>query len=345
MAALGPGRAAAGGGAVLGRVERLGALAAVAVDRDGLGAQPPALEVGLLDLLDRGVLGHVDGLADRAGDERLGGAHHLDVAHVVDRALAVGRLEGAVEHRQVALEQVRRALDRLLLVDVGDDVVDLRGGVAELLERHRHRLVDDLHHPAADQLLVLDQRDVGLDAGGVAVHHEADGAGRREHGGLGVAVAEVLAELDRLVPRLPGAVVEVGRHVLGGDVLDRVAVLAHHAQERLAVDGVAGERPAVIAGDPRRLRVGLAGHQRGDRAGVVAAGVAVVGQAARHQQRAEVGVAEAERPVGVAVLLDRLGRVARVVDEDLLGGDQGAARRLEAPRRRTRRRPRRTSSG
>ena len=207
---------------------------------------------------------------------------------------------------------------------------DLRGGVAELLQRHRHRLVDDLHHPAADQLLVLDQRDVGLDAGGVAVHHEADGAGRRQHGGLGVAVAEVLAELDRLVPRLPGAVVEVGRHVLGGDVLDRVAVLAHHPQERLAVDGVAGERPAVIAGDPRRLRVGLAGHHRGDRAGVVAAAVAVVGQPARHQQRAEVGVAEAERPVGVAVLLDRLGRVAGVVDQDLLGGDQGAARRLEA---------------
>ena len=29
-----------------------------------------------------------------------------------------------------------------------------------------------------------------------------------------VAVAEVLAERDRLVPRLLGAVVEVGRHVL-----------------------------------------------------------------------------------------------------------------------------------
>ena len=132
----------------------------------------------------------------------------------MDGALAARRLEGAVEHRQVAIQQVRRAFDGLLLVDVLDDVVDLGGGVAEPLERHRDRLVDDLHHAAADQLLVLDQRDVRLDAGGVAVHHEADGAGRREHGGLRVAVAEVLAELHRIVPRLLGGVAEVGRHVL-----------------------------------------------------------------------------------------------------------------------------------
>ncbi len=99
-------------------------------------------------------------------------------------------------------------------------------------------------------------------------------------------------------------------------------MLAHHAQERLAVLLVAGERAAVIARHARRLRVGLAGHQRRDRAGVVAALIAVVRQAARHQQRAEVRVAETERPIGVAVLLDRLGRVARVVDQDFLRGDE-----------------------
>ena len=102
-------------------------------------------------------------------------------------------------------------------------------------------------------------------------------------------------------------------------------MLAHHAQERLAVLLVAGERAAVVARDARRLRVGLAGHQRRDRAGVVAALVAVVRQAARHQQRAEVRVAEPERPVGVAVLLDRLGRIARVVDQDFLRGDEACA--------------------
>ena len=39
----------------------------------------------------------------------------------VDRARASRRLEGAVEDRQVLVLQVRRALDRVLLVDVLDD--------------------------------------------------------------------------------------------------------------------------------------------------------------------------------------------------------------------------------
>ena len=106
-------------------------------------------------------------------------------------------------------------------------------------------------------------------------------------------------------------------------------MLAHHAQERLAVLLVAAERTAMVARDPRRLRVGFAGHHRGDRRRVRAPLVAVVRQAARHQQRAEVRVAEAERPVVVAVLLDRLGRIARVRDDDLLRRDQRAAGRLE----------------
>ena len=63
--------------------------------------------------------------------------------------------------------------------------------------------------------------------------------------------------------------------------------------------------------------------------GVVAALVAVVRQAARHQQRAQVRIAQAKRPIRMAVLLDRLGRVARVVDQDLLRRDERAAGRLE----------------
>ena len=214
----------------------------------------------------RRVLGHVDRLADGAREERLHGAHHLDVAHVVDRALALDRLEGAVEHRQVLVLEVRRALDRLVLVDVLDDLGDLGLRVAEPLQRRRDRLVDDLHHAAADQLLVLDERDVRLDAGGVAVHHEADGAGGRQHGGLAVAVAELLAELDALVPDALGRLEQLLRHRRAVDVLERGAVLAHDAQHRLAVLLVAGERAAVIAGDARRLGVGLAVHDRGDRA-------------------------------------------------------------------------------
>ena len=112
-------------GVLLAGRERLAALRVVAVDRDGLEALLPALEVDLLDLLGRRGLGHVHGLADRARDERLDRAHHPDVAHVVDGPHAVGRLEGAVEDRQVLDLEVRGALDRLALVDVLEDLLDL----------------------------------------------------------------------------------------------------------------------------------------------------------------------------------------------------------------------------
>src|SRR5450759_1383787 len=81
--------------------ERLAPLAVVAVDGDRLEAQLPALKVDLLDLLDGRRLRHVDGLADRPGEERLDSGHHPDVAHREDGADAVARLEGAVEDGQV----------------------------------------------------------------------------------------------------------------------------------------------------------------------------------------------------------------------------------------------------
>ena len=74
-------------------------------------------------------LRHVDRLRDRARDERLDRAHHLDVAHVRDRALA----DGHVEHRQVLVGEAGRADDRAVLVDVRLDLLDLLVGVAERL--------------------------------------------------------------------------------------------------------------------------------------------------------------------------------------------------------------------
>ena len=221
---------------LLAGAQRLAALRVVAVDRDRLEAELPALEVDLLDLLGGGGLGHVDGLADRAADERLDRAHHPDVAHVVDRALAVGRLERAVEDRQVLWLEVRRTLDRLVLGQVGEDLVDLFRAIAELAQGRRDGLVDDLEEALADELLVLDERDVRLDPGRIAIHHERDRAGRGEDGDLGVPVAVLLAELERLVvDRARG-----GDHVLrdglvGGDLVGGVAVLVDDPQERLAV--------------------------------------------------------------------------------------------------------------
>ncbi len=83
----------------------------------------------------------------------------------------------------------RGTLDRAGSVDITDDRVDLRLGVAKLDERRRHRVVDDLDHAAANKLLVLHEREIRLNAGSIAIHHEADGAGRRQHSDLRVAEA------------------------------------------------------------------------------------------------------------------------------------------------------------
>ena len=183
-----------------GDVEGLGALGAVAVDGDGLEAEAPGFGVGVGDVVGGAVVGEVDGLGDGAGEEGLGGGHHLDVALPGDGAGALGGLEGAVEDGEVLGLDAGGAFDGAGGVDVVDDGLDLGVLVAELEERAGDGVVDDLDHAAADELLVLDEGEVGLDAGGVAVHHEADGAGGREDGDLRVAVAVLLAEGEGFVP-------------------------------------------------------------------------------------------------------------------------------------------------
>ena len=101
-------------------VERLAQLRAVAVQGVGLEHQLPAQQVGLLDVLDGGLVRHVDRLGDRPGDERLGGGHHADVRLGRQEALAdLAALVGAVEDRVVLGLQVRRAFDGHGAADVG----------------------------------------------------------------------------------------------------------------------------------------------------------------------------------------------------------------------------------
>ena len=105
------------------------------------------------------------------------------------------------------------------------------------------------------------------------------------------------------------------------DLVDLGAVHADDVEEGLAVEveagagsalalslplverGGGGERTGSL-GDAGGLQVGLAAHDGGEGGGEVAAGVGVVGQAEGHEQRAEVGVAEAERAVVVRVAGD-----------------------------------------
>ena len=150
------------------------------------------------------------------GEPRLAHAEHV-AAEVVAERVGVERVADVERARQRALEALqhlgREALrGERLVVDLGradqraaadrvaHDVVDLLGRVAERGERPRHHAVDDLEVAAARELLELDQREVRLDAGGVAVHDQADRAGRRDHRGLGVAIAVGLAPLERLIP-------------------------------------------------------------------------------------------------------------------------------------------------
>ena len=93
----------------------------------------------------------------------------------------------------------------------------------------------------------------------------------------------------------------------------------------VCVSGVAGLERRAQLGDLRRLQVRLAAHDGGDAGGVVASGVGVVGQARGHEQRAQVGVAETERTVVVRVARDGFGRIAGVVHQDFLRGDDDGA--------------------
>ena len=83
-------------------------------------------------------------------------------------------------------------------------------------------------------------------------------------------------------------------------------MVADDAQHRLAVLRVAGEG-AELAGHLGRGGIGDAGHHRGDGGGDGAALVRIVGDRRRHQEAADIGVAEAER----AVLVGELGDAPR----------------------------------
>ena len=129
---------------------------------------------------------------------------------VEDELDVEGRLQARLDGRELVVGEAlgaerpgvdrRRLAHRAVADRVGLDLGDLGFAVAEGAQRVRHRAVDDLEVAAAGELLELHQREVGLDAGGVAIHDQADRAGGRDDGGLGVAVAVLLAERQGAVP-------------------------------------------------------------------------------------------------------------------------------------------------
>src|SRR5688500_16645150 len=86
--------------------------------------------------------------------------------------------------------------------DEANDVLDLLLRIPEILERGRDRLVDDLEVAATGQLLELDESEVRLDPGGITIHLQTDGAGRRDNADLSVAKAVKLSHIQGEVPGL-----------------------------------------------------------------------------------------------------------------------------------------------
>ncbi len=225
---------------------------------------------------------------------------------------------------------VRGAVEGFVADGVADDVVDLLAVVAHFGEGRRDRLVDDLEVSAAGKLLELNEGEVWLDTGGVAVHDEPDGAGGRKNRHLGVAVAVLLAELEGSIPRLVGGVKEVsGAEKLvdaerkdaeafvlrSGGVVGGASVVANDAEHVLAVRLV-GREWAVLLGHFGAGCVAFASEDGGEGSGDGEAFGAVVGDSHLHQQGAEVGVSEAEGSEVVAELGDFFGRELRHQDAD-----------------------------
>ncbi len=90
----------------------------------------------MLDVFDGGLVGEVDGLGDRAADERLGGGHHADVAFDGDEALADAcRTCWRSRRRGVLVLEVRGAFDGAAAADDVVGFVDLLLGEAELSQQ------------------------------------------------------------------------------------------------------------------------------------------------------------------------------------------------------------------
>ena len=399
------------------RGQRLRQFGAVAIKRIGLQSQLPGQHIGLAAFPDRCGAGHVDGLGDRARDERLYRRHHADMRVHAQRALADAPAGiGAIEYRQMLRLQIGRAfqghgaadieiggihiglgetqrlqhveiscvhlgrielqhvaaelfaqgpfvedeadvegrfqrrldLPDLLLAEalgpqgvqvepagealqraiahrIGHDGVGFDVGIAQAGQRFGDATVDDLEIAAARQGLEFHQREIRLHAGGVAIHHQADGAGGRDHGGLGIAETELLAHRQGVVPGAAGGEREillldrgkVQRHrrgrkplVSGIFAMGGAGMIAHHPQHRLLIGGIFREGPQ-FAGQFRAGGIGDTRHDRRNGAGDGAAFAAVISDARRHQKPADIGEAQAEGAIVVGKLRDFPGRKLR----------------------------------
>jgi hypothetical protein len=235
-------------------------LAVVAIERHAFDAASPRFDEEGLDLVDGGLFGTVDRLGLPTAEEGLQRRQHLDVSHVVDGVVT----DRASEHGHIVGAQMRRAET--------EPCASTCSMMASICAVHnptgaRHGEPVSLTIcivPAAHELLDLDEAEIGLDAGGIAVEHEADGA---LSGAATVACAlrtptwpanaHVLSHTRCAASSRLAGVVSASSCAAASRCMSSTCNIG----SRLVVNP--GERPHA-GGNARGGAVGLAGHQRSD---------------------------------------------------------------------------------
>ncbi len=180
-----------------------------------------------------------------------------------------------------------------MLVNVGNDRFDFFGAVTKLRQGSGHRLIDNGHVAATYELLEFHKSEVGLDARGVTVHQESNGAGGCEDRGLRVTYAVLLTKLYGLVPGVLRCFQEFCRHLRAVDLVRSVAVHAKHVQHWLFVF-VESRVGSHATGRASAGRVRVSGHQSRNGGRPRSSLVGVVSETRGHQQRTNVRVAHTE---------------------------------------------------
>ena len=107
---------------------------------------------------------------------------------------------------QGGMVDTRRIAKRAMADRIGNDFFNLGRRIPQFFQGGRHRAVDDFEVTTTGQFLELNQGEIGLDACCVAIHDQTDCARWRNHSGLSVAIAMLLAQIQRLIPCLFGQI-------------------------------------------------------------------------------------------------------------------------------------------
>ena len=129
--------------------ERLRPFGAVAINGQRLESLFPAGHISGFDLVGSGLMGHINRLADRAGDKRLNGGHHLDMCQIMDTAFALGGLKSAIKDSEMFRFKFLGGFDSVVFFDTINNRPNLVRVVAQLFQSHFNGIVHNLEHTAA----------------------------------------------------------------------------------------------------------------------------------------------------------------------------------------------------